>query len=152
MTSNQVESDHAKLKSQLWTSQGNFEKCLSNIHSCLNCSIRRLRLSFKSLTIIHCSFMLPNFRELKGLMSIHVSNLILSQLKRGISIGVNLVACSCIIRHTHNLSYTHEITMYKRDNQLIPLDCIDYHWQKLTCYQQQRQLLKAFGTRKNECP
>lgn len=58
-------------------------------------------------------------------------SLILSQLGKAVFIGVDAVACGCIIRRTHNLSYVHEIALYKRDNWPIPLECIDHHWWKL---------------------
>lgn len=80
---------------------------------------------------MYCNFMHPEFKELQGLIPIHTLNQILNQLKQSDSIVVNPVACSCVIRCTHNLACVHEIAMFQRDGWPILLECIDHQWGKL---------------------
>lgn len=65
------------------------------------------------MTIIYQNFMLPELKELQGFILIHAMTLILSWLRRAIFIGVDVVACGCIVHRTHNVLYAHKIAMYK---------------------------------------
>ena len=46
-------------------------------------------------------------------------------------IGLDLLACGCIVRRTHGTPCAHEIAGYKREGRLIPLSSIHPHWKKL---------------------
>lgn len=118
VNSNRTKSAHAKIKRQLRTSGRNFEQYWSNIHLLLELQHTEIKALFeKSLTIVYQNFMLPKFNELRRLITIHAMTLVLSQLRRVVFIGVDVVACGRIIRRT---------PQYKKEmiNQ--------FHWSTLT--------------------
>ena len=71
------------------------------------------------------------FRYLRGLISTHAMNTVWTELKRANIVGVNAVACGCVIQWTHGLPCAHKLTEYQRCNRPIPLECIDRHWHRL---------------------
>lgn len=78
VNSNRGESAHVRLK-RLQTSQENFKNCWRIIHSPLELQHTEIKVSFeKSLTIVHRNYILPEFRELHGLISIHAMKLIMN--------------------------------------------------------------------------
>lgn len=127
-----AESAHAKLKRQLGSSQGNFETSWPKIHALLELQHTEIKASFeKSLMIVQHHFRREEFKNLRGLISAHAMNIVWNELKRIDMVGVDAVACGCIIRRTHGLPCGHELAEYKRCSRPIPLECIDRHWRKL---------------------
>lgn len=91
-----------------------------------------IKTSFqKSLMTVQENFSMPEFEELRGVISIYALSMILSEFKRSSFTGVDPVACGCVLRRTHNLPCAHELAMYKEDGRPIPLGSIDRHWSKL---------------------
>ena len=120
------------MKKYLSTSQGNFETSWAKIHNLLKLQHTDIKASFEtSLTIVQHQFKPAEFNHIRGFTSVTALNIILSELKRAISIGVDRSACGCVIRQTHGLPCAHEIAEYKRECQPIPLERIDLHWKKL---------------------
>lgn len=68
--------------------------------------------------------------------------------ERVVSIGVNPIACGCIVWHTYNLPCVYDIKMYKRDNRSIPLECIDRYWRKLNTLSIPASMYKALANTK----
>ena len=55
-------------------------------------------------------------------MSISVLEYLLVESKRANSIGIDVEACGCVLRHTHGLPCAHEIADYIRQDRPIPLE------------------------------
>ncbi|KAL7209717.1 hypothetical protein ACSBR1_031304 [Camellia fascicularis] len=71
------------------------------------------------------------FRELRGNVSISVLEYLLVESKRANSIGIDVEACGCVLRHTHGLPCAHEIVDYIRQDRPIPLATIHSQWRQL---------------------
>ena len=94
----------------------------AKIHNLLELQYTYIKASFeKSLTIVQHQFKPAEFNHIQGFTSVTALNIILSELKRAISLGVDHSACGCIVRQTHDLPCAHEIAEYKRECQPIPL-------------------------------
>ncbi|XP_028092938.1 uncharacterized protein LOC114293099 [Camellia sinensis] len=132
VTTNQAESAHAKLKRQLDSCQVSFQASFENIHSLLELQHTNIKASFvKSLTIVQHQFKPSQFRELRGNVSISALEYLLVESKRANSIGIDVEACGCVLRHTHGLSCAHEIAYYIRQDRPIPLATIHSQWRQL---------------------
>jgi len=127
-----AESSHAKLKRQLGSSQGSFETIWPKIHALLELQHTDIKASFeKSLMIVQHHFRREEFKYLRGLISSHAMNTLWTESRRANSVGIDAVACGCILRRTHGLPCAHELAEYQRCNRPIPLDYIDQYWRKL---------------------
>ncbi|XP_021817352.1 uncharacterized protein LOC110759580 isoform X1 [Prunus avium] len=132
VTSNRAEGAHSKLKRELGLSQGNFEGSFENIHSLIELQHIDIKTSFdKCSTVVQHNFKSSEFKYLRGVVSIFALEKVSSQSKLAASIGVDALACGCVIRRTHGLPCAHEIAEYKRDCRPIPLESLDPHWMKL---------------------
>ncbi|XP_028062044.1 uncharacterized protein LOC114265421 [Camellia sinensis] len=129
---NRAESAHAKLKRQLGSCQVSFQASFEKIHSLLELQHTDIKASFeKSLTIVQHQFKPSQFRELRGNVSISALEYLLVDSKRANSIGIDVEACGCVLRHTHGLPCTHEIADYIRQDRPIPLATIHSQWRQL---------------------
>lgn len=127
-----VEGAHAKLKRFLGSSLGNFETNWGKIHALLELQQTEIKASFeKSLNVVLHNFKPSQFKNLRGLVSIAALTKIVEESNRINSIGVDAIACRCILRRTYGLPCAHELAEYSRINQPIPLDIIDSYWRKL---------------------
>ncbi|XP_028108051.1 PKS-NRPS hybrid synthetase CHGG_01239-like [Camellia sinensis] len=132
VTTNRAESAHAKLKRQLGSCQVSFQASFEKIHSLLELQHTDIKASFeKSLTVVQHQFKPSQFRELRGNVSISALEYLLVESKRANSIGINVEACGCVLRHTHGLSCAHEIADYIRQDRPIPLATIHSQWRQL---------------------
>ncbi|XP_028122576.1 uncharacterized protein LOC114319718 [Camellia sinensis] len=132
VTSSWVESSHAKLKRYLGSSQGNFESNWTRIHNLLELQHSEIKSSFeKSKLIVQHDFKLAQFKELRGNVSITALEIILAESKRASSVGIDITACGCVVRHTHGFPCAHEIANYMRENRPIPLSSVCSYWTKL---------------------
>ncbi|CAL2262422.1 unnamed protein product [Prunus armeniaca] len=130
--SNRAESAHAKLKRQLRSSQLNFERSWVTIHSLLELEHTEIKASFeKSRCFIQHRFRHPELRELVGFVSIKALSVIVCELERLETDGVDALSCGCAIRRTHQLPCAHEIAEYREHGVPIPLDVVHSHWRKL---------------------
>ena len=84
----------------------------------------------KSINVILHKFKSSHFKFLRSVVSIAAVIKIVEELKKSNTIGVDDIACKCILRKTHGLSCAHELAEYGIVNMLIPLDSIDSHWRK----------------------
>ncbi|XP_028113459.1 PKS-NRPS hybrid synthetase CHGG_01239-like [Camellia sinensis] len=131
-TTNRVESSHAKLKRQLGSSQGSFKTSWTKIHNLLELQHADIKASFQqSLIVVQHNYTPVEFTELRGFISICSLDKILVESKRLNSVGIDVVACGCILRRTHGLPCAHEIAEYFQQGRPIPLSCINPHWRKL---------------------
>ncbi|KAJ4715736.1 FAR1-related sequence [Melia azedarach] len=132
LTKNRVGSSHSMLKKHLRFGHCNFETSWGKIHSLLELQHTNIRASFdRSLKVVQDQFKTAEFEELQGFISTDALHMILRELKRAHSIGVDAHACGCIIRLTHGLPCAHEIAEFKRESQPIPLESIDSYWRML---------------------
>ena len=129
---NRAESAHAKLKRQLGSCQVSFQASFEKIHSLLELQHTDIKASFeKSLTVVQHQFKPSQFRELRGNVSISALEYLLVESKRANSIGIDVEACGCVLRHTHGLPCAHEIADYIRQDRPIPLATIHSQWRQL---------------------
>ncbi|XP_028116443.1 PKS-NRPS hybrid synthetase CHGG_01239-like [Camellia sinensis] len=125
VTTNRAESAHAKLKRQLGSCQVSFQASFEKIHSLLELQHTDIKASFeKSLTVVQHQFKHSQFRELQGNVSISALEYLLVESKRANSIGIDIEACGCVLRHTHGLPCAHKIADYIRQDRPIPLATI----------------------------
>ncbi|XP_028073557.1 uncharacterized protein LOC114275753 [Camellia sinensis] len=109
-------------------SNASFEK----IHSLLELQHTDIKASFeKSLTVVQYQFKPSQFRELQGNVSISVLEYLLVESKSANSIGIDVEACGCVLRHTHGLPCAYEIADYIRQDRPIPLATIHSQWRQL---------------------
>ncbi|XP_028122710.1 uncharacterized protein LOC114319847 [Camellia sinensis] len=88
----------------------------------------QVKASFeKSLTTVQHQFKLSQFRELRGNVSICALEYVLAESKRANSVGIDVVACGCVLRRTHGLPCAHEIANYMRQSHPIPLSSIHFN-------------------------
>ncbi|XP_028091889.1 uncharacterized protein LOC114292183 [Camellia sinensis] len=129
VTTNRVESAHAKLKRQLGLCQVSFEALFEKIHSLLELQHTDINSSFKkSLTVVQHQFKPSQFKELWGNVSISA---LLVESKRVNSIGIDVEACRCVLLYIHGLPCAHEIADYIRQDRHIPFATIHSHWRQL---------------------
>ncbi|XP_028071453.1 uncharacterized protein LOC114273835 [Camellia sinensis] len=132
VTTNLVESAHAKLKRQLGSCQISFQASFEKIHSLLEFQHIDIKASFeKSLTVVQHQFKPSQFRELQGNMSIFALEYLLVESKRANSISIHVEACGCVLHHTYGLPCAYEIADYIRQYRPIPLATIHSQWRQL---------------------
>ncbi|XP_038680254.1 uncharacterized protein LOC119981269 [Tripterygium wilfordii] len=128
-TTNRAESQHANLKLQLRTSQGNFE---STIHNLLECQFTAIKSTLeKSLNVVQHRFRTSYFEELRGFVSEQALQKILEEMDWAKIVGLDIQACRCIVRLVHGLPCVHEISLYAHEKWPIPLSSVDHFWKKL---------------------
>ncbi|KAL9409227.1 hypothetical protein AB3S75_047588 [Citrus x aurantiifolia] len=131
-TSNRVETSHSALKRQLQSSRGTFETLWTKIHALVELQHTEIKASLeRSSTTVQHDFKPSVFKELRGFVSRNALNMIFCESKRADYIGLDPLACGCVVRHTHGIPCAHEIARYKREGRPIPLSSINLHWKKL---------------------
>ncbi|XP_038695515.1 PKS-NRPS hybrid synthetase CHGG_01239-like [Tripterygium wilfordii] len=135
-TTNRVESQHAKLKRYLCSSQSDLERSMSWIHQVIFSQDIVIKASIeRSRTIIQHRFNMPHLRDLCGFVSIEVLNLMLIEFERSKDVGQITYKCGCHLRRSYGLPCAHEQAMYVSEGHTIPLDAIDKFWRKLDLMQ-----------------
>ncbi|XP_028119767.1 protein FAR1-RELATED SEQUENCE 5-like [Camellia sinensis] len=125
VTTIRAKSAHAKLKRQLGSCQVSFQASFEKIRSLLELQHTNIKASFeKSLTIVQHQFKPSQFRKLRGNVSISALEYLLVESKRANSIGIDVEACGCVLRHTYGLPCALEIADYIREDRPIPLATI----------------------------
>ncbi|XP_028068917.1 uncharacterized protein LOC114271500 [Camellia sinensis] len=141
-----VESAHARLNSQLGSSQTTFEISFQKIHCLLKLQHIQVKASFeKSLTTVQHQFKHSQFRELWGNVFICALEYVLAESKRENSVGIDVAACGCVLRCTHDLPCAHEIANYMKQGHLIPLSSIHVEKLELTCIPELELILQRFN-------
>ncbi|XP_052209388.1 PKS-NRPS hybrid synthetase cheA-like [Diospyros lotus] len=132
VTTNRVESAHAKLKKHLGLSQCDFESSWTIINSLIESQHIEIKGSFeKSLMLVQHNFKEDIFKELRGVISRSAMNMVLKQSQLVEKIGVDKVACGCVIKMTHGLPCAHEIAEFMMQGRSIPLSVVHPRWTKL---------------------
>ncbi|XP_038698030.1 uncharacterized protein LOC119995588 [Tripterygium wilfordii] len=115
---NRVESQHAKLKRYLGSTQSNLKSSVLFIHELIRNQISSIKASLeKSRNIIQHRFRTQHFQELWSFVSIYTLDLILTEFER--------------YRKCYGLPCAHEIAIHVNDGRPIPLASIDAFWRKL---------------------
>lgn len=134
-TTNRVESQHAKLKRYLCSSQSDLERSIIWIHQLIQSQDTAIKASIeRSRTIIPHRFNIYYFQDLRGLVSIEALDLIWIEFEQSKNVGEADYRCSCQIRRSYGLPCAHELVMYVSKGQTIPLDAIDRFWRKLDLF------------------
>ncbi|XP_038704733.1 uncharacterized protein LOC120000679 [Tripterygium wilfordii] len=131
-TTNRVESQHAKLKRYLESSQSDLVISLSFIHQVIQSQVIGIKASIEqSKTIVQHRFNIPHFQELCGFVSIHALHLILKEFERSKYVIEVSYKCGCQLRTSYGLPCGHEQAIYLNDDHPIPIDSIDNFSRKL---------------------
>ncbi|XP_038707173.1 uncharacterized protein LOC120002472 [Tripterygium wilfordii] len=131
-TTNRVESQHAKLKRYLESSQSDLVTSLSFIHHVIQSQDIAIKASIEqSKTIVQHRFNIPHFQKLCGFVSIHALHLILKEFERSKNAGEVSYKCGCQIRTSYGLPCAHVQAIYLKDGRPIPINFIDNFWRKL---------------------
>ena len=115
VTTNKVESAHAKLKRHIGSSSCNFDSGWMVIHALLELLFTEIKASFeKSLNTVQVQhkFKPALFRELRGFISRNGLDIVLNGSMRADYINTDSAGCGCVIRMTHGLPCAHEIATY----------------------------------------
>ncbi|XP_038715060.1 protein FAR-RED ELONGATED HYPOCOTYL 3-like [Tripterygium wilfordii] len=132
LTTNRVESQHAKLKKYLGSSQSDVESIISCIHQLVQSQATSIKASLeKSKHIVKHWFNTNQFRELRGFVSIDAFNLIFNESEQSKVVREDSYACGCKLGTIYGLPCVHELSIYINDSQPIPLASIDAFWKKL---------------------
>ncbi|XP_038721967.1 uncharacterized protein LOC120014118 [Tripterygium wilfordii] len=135
-TTNKVESQHAKLKRYLCSSQSDLERSMSWIHQVILSQDTAIKASIeRSQTIIQHRFNIPHLRDLCGFVSIEALNLMLIEFERSKDVGQVAYKCGCHLRMSYGLPCAHEQAMYVSEGHTVPLDAIDKFWGNLDLMQ-----------------
>ncbi|XP_019184708.1 PREDICTED: uncharacterized protein LOC109179676 [Ipomoea nil] len=131
-TTNRVESQHAKLKKYLESSQSDLETSLVYIDRVIQSQDTSIKASLEqSKILIRHRFNTSHFQELRGFVSIHALNLIFNEFERSRAGGITFENCGCRLRTSCGLPCAHEQVTYFNCGKPIPLDSIDIFWRKL---------------------
>lgn len=96
------------------------------MHNLLELLHSEIKSSFeKSKIVVQHDFKLAQFKELRGNVSITASEIILAESKQTSSVIIDITACGCLVRRTHDLPCAHEIA------NSIPLTSVYSYWTKL---------------------
>lgn len=126
-TTNRVESQHAKLKRYLDSSQSDLKASLSSIHQVVQSQDTAIKASIEHSRIVtRHQFKIPHFQELVGFVSSHALDIIFKEFERS-----KLEHCGCQVRTCYGLPCAHEQAQYLKKGHPIPLDSIDVFWRKL---------------------
>nr|KAJ0222839.1 hypothetical protein LSAT_V11C200063430 [Lactuca sativa] len=112
-TNNRVESQHVKSKKFLQTQHANLDK------------------KFNRIEKLMCRYNIPHFKGLCGNVSHHTLEKIRQELNRSDAHQITEDDYGCQLRHRCGLPYAHEIAIYSRANQMIPLSSTEKFWRKL---------------------
>ncbi|XP_038717226.1 uncharacterized protein LOC120010507 [Tripterygium wilfordii] len=131
-TTNRVESQHAKLKRYLSSSQSDLERSMSWIHEIVLSQDTAIKASIeRSRTIVQHRFNIQHLRDLCGFVSIEALNLMLIEFERLKDVEQIAYKCGCHLRRSYGLPCAHEQIMYVSKGHTLPLDAIDRFWRKL---------------------
>ena len=98
VTTNRVESAHAKLKIHFGSSSCNFDSGWMAIQAWHETFFKKIKASFeKSLNTVQHKFRPTLFRELRRFISNNALDIVLNESMRADYIGIGSTACGCVI-------------------------------------------------------
>lgn len=113
---NRVETSYSTLKRQLQSSRGISETLWTKSHALVELRHTEIKASLeRSSTIVQYDFKPSVFKELRGFVSRNALNMIFCESKQADYIGLDPLACGCVVRCTHGIPCAHGITRYKRE-------------------------------------
>ncbi|GKC80387.1 FAR-RED impaired response 1-like protein [Tanacetum coccineum] len=130
-TTSRVESQHAKLKLYLDSSQSNLERVVSYIHEVVNSQVTGVKASIQeSRMVMRHRYNIPHFQNLNRFVSLYALDIIFPEFQKcgDVKIYEN---CRCQLRTSYGLPCSHEQAMYLYAGQPLPLYVIDAFWKKL---------------------
>ncbi|GJR43683.1 FAR-RED impaired response 1-like protein [Tanacetum coccineum] len=130
-TTSRVESQHAKLKLYLDSSQSDLERVVSYIHEVVNSQVTGIKASIQeSRMVMRHRYDIPHFQNLNRFISLYALDIIFHEFQKcgDVEIYEN---CRCQLRTSYGLPCSHEQAMYLFNGQPLPLDVVDAFWKKL---------------------
>ncbi|CAK8570643.1 unnamed protein product [Lathyrus sativus] len=108
-------------------------KCWEAMNDNLKLQLSNIRASFqKSFYEVEHAHVSPFYNNLCGSVSRDALRRIAEELKRVDYVGTNKEICRCTLRTTYGLPCACELTGYRIDGLLIPIDVVHVHWRKLS--------------------
>ncbi|PWA41955.1 hypothetical protein CTI12_AA549380 [Artemisia annua] len=130
-TTSRVESQHAKLKLYLDSSQSDLERVVSYIHEVVKSQFTGIKASIQeSRMVIRHRYDMPHFQNLNRFVSLYALDIIFYEFQKCEDVEI-YENCGCQLRTSYGLPCSHEQAMYLYQGQPIPLDAVDTFWRKL---------------------
>ena len=126
-TTNRAESQHAKVKLYLDSSQSDLATVLPRIHDVVQSQDYAIKASLgQSMIIARHRCVHPIFRYLVGNVSIYALEIIFKEFEQIKFLEI----CGCQLRTSHGLPCAHEQAVYLKNENPIPLYSIHNFWKK----------------------
>ncbi|GJV63922.1 FAR-RED impaired response 1-like protein [Tanacetum coccineum] len=130
-TTSRVETQHAKLKLYLDSSQSDLERVVSYINEVVNSQVTGIKASIQeSRMVMQHRYDIPHFQNLNRFISLYALDIIFHEFQKcgDVEIYEN---CRCQLRTSYGLPCAHEQAMYLYNGQPLLLDVVDAFWKKL---------------------
>ncbi|XP_071695780.1 uncharacterized protein [Rutidosis leptorrhynchoides] len=132
-TTNRVESQHAKVKSYLGSSQSKLDRFVPIIDNVVKSQVHIIKESFERSRIFRWKkYDHPSFQLLWNLVSLEAIKKIYVELGRLNRLEVTSGNCGCQLRSCFGLPCEHELASYLNAGMCIPLESIDSFWKILS--------------------
>ncbi|GKD46876.1 FAR-RED impaired response 1-like protein [Tanacetum coccineum] len=129
-TTSRVESQHAKLKLYLDSSQSDLQRIVSYIYEVVNSQVTGIRASIQeSRMVMRHRYNIPHFQNLNRFISLYALDIIFHEFQKCGDVEIN-ENCRCQLRTSYGLPCSHEQAMYLYVGQPLPLDVVDAFWKK----------------------
>ena len=103
-------------KKYLGSSLENFESSSEKIHPLLELQYTEIKASLeKKFHIFQHTFNPTVYANLRGIISIAALNIVLNELNRVNSVGIDISLCDSDVRCTHGLPCIHDIAEYIKE-------------------------------------
>ncbi|GJY02704.1 hypothetical protein Tco_0360856, partial [Tanacetum coccineum] len=130
-TTRRVESQHAKLKLYLDSSQSDLQRIVSYIYEVVNSQVTGIKASIQeSRMVMQHRYDIPHFQNLNRFISLYALDIIFHEFQKcgDVEIYEN---CRCQLRTSYGLPCAHEQAVYLYNGQPLLLDVVDAFWKKL---------------------
>ncbi|GJW84557.1 FAR-RED impaired response 1-like protein, partial [Tanacetum coccineum] len=129
-TTSRVESQHAKLKLYLDSSQSDLQRIVSYIYEVVNSQVTGIRASIQeSRIVMRHRYNIPHFQNLNRFISLYALGIIFHKFQKCGDVEIN-ENYRCQLRTSYGLPCSHEQAMYLYAGQPLPLDVVDAFWKK----------------------
>ncbi|KAK5833868.1 hypothetical protein PVK06_017733 [Gossypium arboreum] len=132
LTTNRVESQHAKVKKYLCAKNYSLDKFVGCIDQIMKFQLTSIYESFeKSRIVLKHRHNVPCFRLLQGFVALEALDILEGELQSSRH-QLNSSNCGCKLHHSCGLPCTCMLSVYLNSGgERIPLDSIDVFWRKL---------------------